>query len=254
MPSARAAAVVLTVLSACGWAGGDSSRPDPAVSGFSGRAWHVKQFETAVNGPGPNYFSPSRENVWLDAQGFLHLRITQRDGRWYCAEVITDQVLGYGTYIFTVGSRADTLDPNVVLGMFTWDETGTVTDPATFRELDLEFSRWGASGNADFQFVVQPWLGGVGNIHRFNVDTAAVTDSIHVFAWSAAGTTFTSAHGSTWPPDPADVVDTWSYSGGANPVPGSAQARINLWLLNGAAPQNGQAQEVVIKRFQFLPP
>ncbi len=33
-------------------------------------------------GPGPNVFSDSPENVWVDAAGQLHMRITARDGQW----------------------------------------------------------------------------------------------------------------------------------------------------------------------------
>ena len=63
-------------------------RVDPSVRwiSFSGYDWWVKTSFGLV-GPGPNYFSDSTNNVWLDAQGRLHLRITNRSNQWQCAEV-----------------------------------------------------------------------------------------------------------------------------------------------------------------------
>src|SRR5437764_2032193 len=97
-----------------------NSSPHPArVLQFSSYDWIVKSSDRRV-GPGPNYFADSDGNVFVDTQGRLHLRLTQRDGRWYCAEVISAQSFGYGTYRFYLDSTIDNLDTQVVLGMFTW--------------------------------------------------------------------------------------------------------------------------------------
>src|SRR5262245_55233039 len=86
---------------------------------WGGRTWQVKSSQAQV-GPGPNYFSASSENVWVDAQDRLHLKITSRNGQWRCAEVISSTTFGYGTYTFELASPVDALDKNVVLGLFTW--------------------------------------------------------------------------------------------------------------------------------------
>lgn len=57
------------------------------------------------------------------------------------AEVILSESLGYGTYSFTVSSPIGDLDPNVVLGLFTWSD-----DPAYHhREIDVANSPAGGS-------------------------------------------------------------------------------------------------------------
>lgn len=89
---------------------------------FSGYAWRVKRHTTPV-GPGPNLFSDSECNVWVDARGRLHLKITHGGSRWECAEVICTRSLGYGTYRFYLDSEVHDLDPKVVLGLFTWSDT-----------------------------------------------------------------------------------------------------------------------------------
>ena len=67
---------------------------------FSGYTWNVKNGSHL--GPGPNYWS--RKNVWVDDKGFLHLKITHDSatGKWYCAEVSTQQTFGFGKWQFWV--------------------------------------------------------------------------------------------------------------------------------------------------------
>src|SRR5437667_40636 len=62
---------------------------------FSGYDWTVKSSRDRV-GPGPNYFSDGEENVRVDERGRLHLRLTQREGRFYCAEVVSRRSFGAG--------------------------------------------------------------------------------------------------------------------------------------------------------------
>src|SRR5436305_1591178 len=104
------------------------------VVSFSGYQWRVKS-STGRVGPGPNYFCDRPENVRVDPEGRLHLAITSRDGNWQCAEVISTRSFGYGRYRFYLDSSPD-LDPNAVLGMFTWND-----EPAYHhREVDIEIS------------------------------------------------------------------------------------------------------------------
>jgi hypothetical protein len=95
--------------------------PGPRWLSFSGYDWWVKT-STGPVGPGPNYFSDSTNNVWLDGQGQLHLRITNRSNQWQCPELVSARTFGYGIYRFQLASPADNLNPNAVLGLFTWSD------------------------------------------------------------------------------------------------------------------------------------
>jgi hypothetical protein len=209
---------------------------------FSGYTWNVKASETPV-GPGSNYFSAREEDVWVDGSGRLHLRIAQHDGRWYASEVFTRDTLGYGVYTFTLSSRVDQLDKNVVLGLFTWDEAAPAYN---YREIDIEFSRWGEAAGDNTQYVVQPW-DHPGNRHRFDLVLAG-DDSTHGFAWSADSVRFASLAGHP----PGAPLETWQYTGPDIPPDGAAQARINLWLYQSSSPSDGQAAEVIVEGFQFV--
>ncbi len=206
---------------------------------FSGYDWSVKSSSTLV-GPGPNYFSNTADNVWLDSGGQLHLKITTKDNKWYCGEVVSQRSFGYGRYIFHLGSKADQLNENIILGLFTWDDAPEYTH----REIDIEFSRWGQKANDNTQFVIQPW-DRPGNIHRLNIQFP--TDSSrHSFEWKSSNVLFQSYLGN-------NMVGFWNYAGRDIPVPGNENARINLWLMNGWAPSDKKEMEMIIKKFEFIP-
>lgn len=210
------------------------------VLDFSGREWAVKDSDDARTGPDDNYFSASGQHVWVDAAGRLHLKVARRDGRWTCAEVLLRQCLGHGRYIWAVDGRVDNLDPNVVLGLFTWSDA----EAYHHREIDYEFSRWAnAADPTNAQGVVQPW-DTAGNLTRFT--QPAVTRSTHSFKWLADRIIFLSdfGNGDKW---------RWVYTGADNPVPGDENVHLNLWLVKGQPPTNGKGREVIIRRFTFVP-
>jgi len=209
--------------------------PAPTALDFAGRTWAIKSSSGLV-GPGPNLFSAA--GTWVDAAGNLHLRIAKdAQGRWQSAEVYLPASLGYGTYTWTLASRVDALDPNVVLGLFTYE-----TD---VREIDIEMARWGVrSGTTNAQYVVQPYDRAD---HMLRFTQPALATSEHRFTWSPGRVDFASrsADGS-W-------TVTWSHAGPDVPPPGGERVHMNLWLYGGRAPLNGRAAEVVISGFSFAP-
>lgn len=209
----------------------------PRVISFSGYDWAVKTSAGRV-GPGPNYFSDSTNNVWVDANGYLHLKITKSGNKWYAAEVINKQSLGRGTYRFHLASLVDNLDPNAVLGLFTWNDAPDYNH----REIDIEFSRWGnARDRTNAQFVVQPY-DVPGNLVRFT-QPPNTPASVHSFQWNPASIYHRSEAGNT-------LIAEHTFTAYI-PQPGGENARINLWLFRGRAPKS--TVEVVISRFEFIP-
>ncbi len=208
--------------------------PYPRTIAFSGETWYVKTGSGKV-GPGPNYFSDSSNNVWVDAAGRLHLKITHSGKRWTCAEVISARSFGYGTYRFNLASAVDNLDPNVVLGLFTWND-----DPAFYnRELDIEFSRWGDRNNWNAQYVVQPYTDPL-NLFRFQQPAGAST---HQFSWQAGQVVFESTNA-------GGAIAGHTFTN-AIPQAGGENARLNLWLFQGLAPSNKRDAEVIVQSFDF---
>lgn len=217
---------------------------------FSGSTWVVKSTGTCRTvGPGPNYFSDAPGDVYVDQDGRLHLSISYHDSRWWSTEVINTNLTAYGAYTFTLASRVDTLDPNAVAGLFTWDELDEVY---SHTELDVEFSRWsdpGALQNA--QYVVQPYQT-AGNRHQFAMQQTQDT-STHGFLWQPGSVHFASYQGAASPPAPGDLIESWVYTGAGVPPAGQANVRLNLWLVNGQPPATGQPLELIVQSFAFTP-
>lgn len=234
-------ALTLALIAATAGVAGARGKPGyPTQIVWAGRTWQVKSSHAAV-GPGPNYFSASPDNVWVDAGGRLHLRITNRNGRWSCAEIIGADSLGHGVYTFDLASPVDALDPSVVLGLFTWSDKAAYNH----RELDVEFARWGdASDPTNGQYVVQPYHL-PDHLHRLTLPAGAAPTT-HSFTWRAGRVTFASAA-------PAGWTHAWTYVGADVPRPGGEHPRLNLWLFGGAPPTDGQEVEVIVNGFSFTP-
>jgi hypothetical protein len=215
---------------------------------FSGYTWWVKASGTPV-GPGPNVFSDRAEDVWMDAEGRLHLRIVEREGRWTCAEVVTTDPLGYGTYVWRLARPVDPLDRNAVLGLFTWDDGAPEHN---YREIDVEFSRWGLADNQAGQYVVQPYTRS-GNMLRFDAEWRE-DHSTHGFDWQADRVFFQSLTGHRAFPGPVEhEIVSWTYTGDDVPPEGRGNARINLWLVDGKPPSDGKTVEMIVEAFEYVP-
>lgn len=227
-----------------------STRPRPGQRWlrFSGYDWWVKR-SSGKAGPGPNYFSDSPQNVFVDDAGRLHLRITAVSNQWHCAEIVSARSLGRGSYRFHVESDINRLDANAVLGLFTWSD-----DPVSaHREIDFEAARWGnASDPQNSQYVVQPW-DVPGHLQRLRI-LPQTTNATHSFDWQSNRVVFASVRGEyTAAPQLSNTLAAWTYTQ-AVPEPGDENVRLNLWLNGGNAPADGQEIEVVISSFVFSPP
>ena len=216
------------------------------IISWSGFDWVVKKSigdNPIPAGPGPNIFNDNDSMVWIDAMQKLHLRIAKKGSNWHCSELICKASQGYKRYEFDVGSRFDLLDPNIIAGIFTWDECSPYAQPPNnyFREIDFEFSRWGNAGNENSQYVVQPW-DIAGNIDRFNINLAGLSHSVHAFDWRADSIVFTSTWGVS--------SYSWKYTDRAYiPAPGNENVRINFWLLNGIPPSDNMQAELILNSF-----
>ncbi|GEM_PF-3470550 len=205
---------------------------------FAGYNWYVKHTINAKADPGQNWFDCN--NAWVDTNG-LHLKINNKAGKWQCVEVFTEESLGDGTYKFELQNNP-LLDPNVILGIFTWDE---FAPHYKNREMDIEIGRWSDPDKDNAQFVVQPW-NKPGHLHRFNIYPSDAETITHSFNWGRGIIAFDSFF------DADNDIQSWAYAGTDVPWPGGENIRINLWLNGGRPYYNGET-EVVIKNFEFIP-
>lgn len=214
--------------------------PTDRVIQFSGMDWIVRTTRDKKEGPGPNMFSDSEKNVWVDSQGKLHLKVRQESGNWYCSGVIARQSLGYGKYIFYVNSDVSKLDQNVVAGFFTYlnDE----------EEIDIEFSKWSIPSNQNAQFAVQP-SEIVGNKKRFDIAPNS-GPTTHYFDWQPDQLLFKSSYTDAKGAD--QTMHEWTYAGKHVPKAKTERLRMNLWMFRGQMPSDLKEQEIVIDSVRFI--
>lgn len=211
----------------------------PDKVSWAGETWSIKTSRSPV-GPGPCRYDGT--NVSVDGVGNLRLRIARAGAAWTCAEIIGSRSYGYGTYTFELASAVHALDPNVVLGMFTWSDKARYAH----REIDIEVARWGsATDQTNAQYVVQP-PETPDRLKRVTLPPDATTT--HSFTWLPASI--------SWESRRADgtLIDSFSYTGPDRPVPGDERVRLNLWLYQGGAPADGQPVEVLVRSFRHAPP
>lgn len=243
---------------------------------FGGLSWTVRS-TTAPAGPGPNYFSDSTDDVWVDEQGRLHLRVVQRGGNWWCTQVSSIGQVSYGTYVFYVAGNVHWMDQNIVLGLFTWDDNAS--DVGHLSEIDIEITRWGNPVWRNLHYSVQPLYGPDDESGRYDERSDSTVfvlfdpKSTHTFSWRPDGVNFASYAGygnptilelGSWyfsSANPARRSDTGSLStpvGIPAPSP-TTSICINLWLTDknkdgiGDPPTDWADQEVIIHSFEYTP-
>lgn len=206
----------------------------PRTIAFSGYQWDIKD---GYWGPGPNDFSGSNSNVWVDDNG-LHLKITKSNDMWYCAEVYSLKSFGYGMYTYRLSTRVDNLDPRAVFGAFIYDWDSQ-------DEIDLEFSK----------DMADPVYGQYNALYSLHVPKEAFSQTTRFVMSDTA----TSTHQIIWEPgkitykirDDRDGTEILNGEYHKDILPKDNRMRFNLWLLQGLPPVNGVGDEVIIKSFNF---
>ncbi len=210
---------------------------------FSGINWYVRN---DPGGPGPNEWSDSENNVWVDSLGYLHLKITKVGNTWYCSEVYTDQSFGYAKYIFQLASNTEKYDQNIVVGLFTYENDS--------REIDIELSRWGDPSSVDGWYTIQPPPYNSKNQKSFSLNLTNNYSS-HIIDWSKDSINLQSYRGNFDQTPSADsLIQQWTYKGSKNPPAGNERLHINFWLLEGHAPVNQKEAELIIKSVSVVVP
>lgn len=189
--------------------------------------------------PGPNTYHPSQ--VWVDEEDNLHLLVSNVSDVWRNAHVETVEWLGgYGTYRLTVESDVSDLDPQVVLGLSTYDQN----QPENFNEIDIEVAYWvdHPSGNNLWYTVFESDGTPFNNMpgKKLTYDGPTVQEIIwreDAIIWSTFDLNGNRLH--TWRTYDTNII----------PTPANEKTILNLWLVGGDAPASDI--EVVLSDFSY---
>ncbi len=212
---------------------------------WQGYTWYVRGAK--AEGPGPNDWDAS--NVWVDAKGDLHLKISDAGGKWTCAEIWTNKDLGFGTYQCQVEGQLDRLDPNIVFSMFSY------AGPDGTKETDIEYAKWGKAGEKNCWWTVYPNdATGKHQSHGFDVVQRGSSTTSR-FAWSKTGVHYWMLGGRQPLDSSENVTEDWGYRPERpehqvtqTPMP----LHFNLWLFQGKPPTDGKPVEIVVHSFAFV--
>jgi hypothetical protein len=192
-------------------------------------------------------------NVTVDANGYLHFKITNTGGTWTASEMFTTDKLGFGTYQWQVDGPIDKYDKNIVLGLFPYGPAAGIGADGT-NEIDIEYSRWGQANGVNGDWTDYPNSGKtVGELsYDFSLDSTLSTSR---FIWTNASIQSFLIGGLQPADSTTGLIKTWTYAPQnaamnipQNPMP----LGMNLWCFD-APPSNGQPIEIVIRDFQFIP-
>jgi hypothetical protein len=254
------AAVLLAMLawfgfgSSSAWAQAtDGGLPPPTTITWGGVQWNVKSH--LGQKPGPNNWSSA--NVFVDANGDLHLAITNVGGSWYCSEVWTNATFGFGTFQWQIQTAIDQLDPNIVLGLF--DYGPPALGPDGTHEIDIEYSRFGSTTGNIGRWTVWPNALSTPPVFArtpFLFALGADPTTTSQFNWSSTNVAFSTMSGFQPPGSSTNTLSSWNFQPtdpsttiSQSPMP----VHMNFYLYQGSPPTNGQGAEVVIHSFAFTP-
>ncbi|HTY90883.1 MAG TPA: hypothetical protein VMC84_06865 [Methanocella sp.] len=105
---------------------------------WSGYSWIVDDYRGGVF---------TTNNVWVDSEGRLHMKLIYKDGKWNEFNVILKDPIGYGTYSWTVDTDLEDIqdvqdggNPNFIFSGFSYDDS---LPDYNYGEIDIEHCKWG---------------------------------------------------------------------------------------------------------------
>ncbi|CAF0782018.1 unnamed protein product [Adineta steineri] len=215
---------------------------------WSGYEWFLKEMQGA--GPGPNDWKS--DNVWVDADNKLHLKLhkSPTTGGWTCAELYSKVRFSFGTFRWFVEGAIDKFDTNVVLGLFTYGGIdGT-------NEIDIEMAKWGRTESeaSNLFYTTYPHTLDVAKpVSSGTRISLQGTYTTHQFIWNSYNVVFQSQHGFM---NSSHENIFYSYTtpiAFTSAMPHiSAPLHMNLWAFQGRPPTDGQEVEIVIHNFKYI--
>lgn len=244
--------LLLAIAAALGYSNSTSTKNAAPSDAFhwKGRAWKI------TNGGMAGVAKGNPANLFVDQNGYLHLRIIKRWGTYTASEMFSVEKMGFGTYQWQIEGPVVSMDKSIVLGLFSYGPQARIGVDGE-NEIDIEFSQWNNTChgcNADFTFYPTTGNKGLGpKEDNFKIRLGGETLTTARFEWSSTKIVATIMSGLQPLGTTANVLQTLTFS------PSDYAARIpqvplplgmNLWCFKTPP---GSEQEIIIRDFRYVP-
>ena len=221
---------------------------DAATLAWKGHTWQL------TSGGMAGVCQGDPKNVTVDANGYLHLRISEGATGWTASELFTTDRLGFGTYQWQVDGPIDSYDKNVVLGLFPYGPAAGIGSDGT-NEIDIEYARWGQASGPNGDWTDYPASGTTIGELSYSFSLAPATLSTSRLVWSSTSIADALLSGLQPIDGTTGLIKSWTYAP-ANPTVNVPQQALplgmNLWCFD-SPPSDGNPVEIVIRDFVFVP-
>lgn len=227
---------------------------------WKGQVWDVTGNEP-IGAPSGGQINGNASNVFIDGNGYLHVRISKNGGSTFTgAQLFTQKNLGFGTYQFQIEADLANMEKGVVLGLFPYGPTAGIGVDGE-NEIDIEFSKWNdpnSGNNADFTYYPPTGFGTsdyqASFEHNFFVNFGGATLSTSRIEWTPTTINSTIMTGLQPIGTTANVISPNDYYAPSNPTSKIPQVAlplgINLWTY-GSKPT--KELDIIIRDFTFVP-
>jgi hypothetical protein len=177
-------------------------------------------------------------DVWVDRNGWLHLKIAKLpSGKFACEEITSVKRFGFGQYEVQVEGPIGAVDKNVVLGIFMYPPKDVGPDGTN--ELDIEIARWGHATAPQVNYTA--WFRSrKGNRHTSVQVPDDLTEATFRMIWQPGQVRWESS-----------LPGTKSFSLEGDIAEQPQLLKINLWLFKSPYPSHRQEVEFIIKSLRF---
>ncbi|MFP4370316.1 MAG: hypothetical protein ACLFR2_12120 [Candidatus Kapaibacterium sp.] len=228
---------------------------------FSGFLWKVNYTENFADSR--NFCLTHKENIRVNDDGSLELKIRKRGEYWYGAEIISDSVFGYGDFVFYVDGFVDELDENSTFTLISRNVAPYGYSGLT--EAGIRFSSWVSfEATSPLEYYLYSTEKKYAEVHEprneFDLDKPASTHKVSINPYSIGFASFKGFGNPT-----AQVIDrftvhedvseydneisTLSYS----KTNDSNKVIMNLCLPEANKPATGKEVIIKINKFEFIP-
>jgi hypothetical protein len=212
---------------------------------WKGYTWSVADYNSKYSGN-----TVTSNDVFVDSNGYLHLKCVYRNGYWSNLNVLLKNI-GYGSYNLTVQTNLHDLcnaNPHWIFAPFTYDNA---LPSDGYGEQDIEIGDWGQVGAYNGNQV--QWGEYRGGQMVQHVSTSG-TNVKYEITWRKDLLRFSES-------GPSQPYASWSITDPARIAPntGTMQYIIESWIYPKKDPQNsygfpnGYSIEVVLTDFKYTP-